>query len=615
MASQVPYTGTEDVSPQLNPLPNVHVDTPVAAFGGAVAGAITHMGEVAQGAGKELFARAYAMQELNDQVQADGISADIMNGQTQRYLEFDKLPAAQRTPQATQQYLDDLKSIRQAGMEKATNPYTQQLVLSNSRRNESGMFWHGAVLARQGMDEATSAAGLNNIDALGNKLAALGVIDTGGATFKQSLNDMKVKAAQIVSESSKLGGFPIGSKENDQRSAELISSQIAKVAIARSHADPVDGQTFAKVMHDNGNLSELDYQRISNQLDSGVDNKATSNVARKTIRDTGPNATSKEIDDQARRNAAKEIPGNPNAADISASKAAGMAENQKRLDRLNNQELLTSVTQAIDGTNSKDGKVPINTDHLATEQPEVYAKYLQLDEASQKGVQKILRQNNEIGGVRPNPVGNAQFDRLHTIYANRDSASTPAELQELAEANFLKPPYDSLTRSQRGSLIGWQGEVNNNIAANPNMTHALHLPQVLDMLRSAQIDMTDTSAGSAYNHFQSKYHDAIVAYGMGQERSIKNDETLVGIAKGLINQHANDWFPRLHGYSNKQPFESLTGYDSGIMKTGKREFLNRNQRSPDMEDDKDKAEVERLGLQETYKGWGKMHKNDAGAQP
>ena len=65
MASQVPYSGTMDVAPQLNPLPQVHVDTPIAAFGGATAGAITHMGEVVQGAGKELFDRAYAMQELN----------------------------------------------------------------------------------------------------------------------------------------------------------------------------------------------------------------------------------------------------------------------------------------------------------------------------------------------------------------------------------------------------------------------------------------------------------------------------------------------------------------------------------------------------------------------
>ena len=71
MASQVPYSAAPEEAPQLDPVPNAHVDTPVAAFGGAVAGAITHMGEVAEGAGKELFARAYAMQELNEQVKAD----------------------------------------------------------------------------------------------------------------------------------------------------------------------------------------------------------------------------------------------------------------------------------------------------------------------------------------------------------------------------------------------------------------------------------------------------------------------------------------------------------------------------------------------------------------
>ena len=75
MPTPVPYSGTLDVAPQTEPLSPVHQDTPAAAFGGAVAGAVTHLGEVAQGVGKELFERANAMQMLNEQVKAKAISA------------------------------------------------------------------------------------------------------------------------------------------------------------------------------------------------------------------------------------------------------------------------------------------------------------------------------------------------------------------------------------------------------------------------------------------------------------------------------------------------------------------------------------------------------------
>jgi len=83
MASQVPYYGTQEITPQVDPLSTVHVDTPVAAFGGAVAGAITHMGEVAQGAGKELFDRAYAMQDLAEHNKADMASTEYSGKATE----------------------------------------------------------------------------------------------------------------------------------------------------------------------------------------------------------------------------------------------------------------------------------------------------------------------------------------------------------------------------------------------------------------------------------------------------------------------------------------------------------------------------------------------------
>ena len=77
-----------------------------------------------------------------------------------------------------------------------------------------------------------------------------------------------------------------------------------------------------------------------------------------------------------------------------------------------------------------------------------------------------------------NPTGDLEYYRLMQIGVNRNSGSTPQELNDLANADLLKAPFDSLTREQRQGLLKVQGEVINNQVQNPNMTHALTLGAV-----------------------------------------------------------------------------------------------------------------------------------------
>lgn len=54
---QVPYEGAPQLVPQFEPTPSINVTTPPEAFGVNIGQATEHLGQVQEGAGKELFNR------------------------------------------------------------------------------------------------------------------------------------------------------------------------------------------------------------------------------------------------------------------------------------------------------------------------------------------------------------------------------------------------------------------------------------------------------------------------------------------------------------------------------------------------------------------------------
>jgi hypothetical protein len=601
MASQVPYSGTQDVAPQQGFLPAAHEDTPIAAFGGATAGAITHMGEVAQGAGKELFDRAYAFQELAEQTKADSASADVFDKQTQRYLQFEQLKGAERTPEAYQQYVQDLGKIRNDGAEGLNSPYAKMQYLRDSRRNQSMMIWHGGMLARQGQDEALKEAGLAKIDSTWNSAATVGVHD--GPELAQTVDAAKRAAADHVHI---ISGFAPGTKENNDLAAPYISHGMAKVVIARSNADPVDGKAFADEMLKAGTLSQEDYDTLKPRLDSAVLNKTSAAIAHGVVSGYGPDdkPTASELEAKARTAAEKADPGNKDLADqavIKAESLKNLTDNHKFLTEKQERETLI---QTIDGTNSKDGKVPVSLDAAMAANPEFKSHYLELSPQSQISVQNIIRRNQEVGGVVHNPTGDLQYYKMMEIATGRNSTSTPEDLREFAEADLLKPPYDSMTREQRSSLLKAQGEVINNQVQNPNMTHALTLGSVQGLLKQAGIDKA--SNPDEYAKFQTAYHDAVVGYGLGAERSVKNDKELTDIATGLINKQSGAWFAGLRGINTAQPYQSIIDTSKSAERVGRTAFRQQYGREPDLGSETDKKLTNDLAMRMIYMKYGQQ---------
>lgn len=271
MATAVPYTGAPTVSPQLNPTPQMHVDSPVAAFGGAVAGAITHAGETAQGAGKELFDRAYAMQQFNEDVKADARASDAADKSVQEYLEL-----AKRHGQQAQEYLPtynrNLDQIREDGA-KDLSPYARAKYLGDTRRFQTGMLWRGGVIAREGLDQAGDEAHKAWMDSTGNGLAQT---DPQDPNFRPMLDDMQKKGEE----------YYINRKGDDPETARRmaardVSSQAMKTAKNLYRTNPVKAQDFVDQGVKAGYLHPEDAAAISGPIENAVNTKAAHSVAAK----------------------------------------------------------------------------------------------------------------------------------------------------------------------------------------------------------------------------------------------------------------------------------------------------------------------------------------------
>lgn len=598
MATPVPYTGRQEVTPQQGFLPQAHEDTPVAAFGGAVAGAITHMGEVAQGAGKELFDRAYAFQELHEQNKADAASADAFDKQTDRYLQFEQLKGAERTPEAFNQYKQDLEKIRSDGVEGLDSPYAKAQYLRDSRRNQSMMLWHGGQLATQGMDEATQAALKGKINAAGD---ALSTVNAKGPELDAGIAGIKGSAASLVHHQT---GYAPGSPQNNDLAAPAVSSQIAKIVIARSDADPVDGKAFGEAMHNKGQLSQEDYDKLKPVLESRVLNKTGGEIARDVLSGYDPTAkqNDKDVEAQARAAAEKKDPGNKGLADQAAIKALTLKDHIDDLKFKSEKQDRDILFQGIDGTNTKDGKVPVSLDQAEAD-PEWKARYDKLTPPSQFAVQEIIRRNQNLGGVVHNTAGDLQYFRLSQIIADRATAS-PADLQSVADADFLSKDYQSLTRDQRQSLLKGQSEIINQVVQNPNMSHAMSLGSVQQMLKDAQIDQA--SNPTEYAKFKTAYHDAVVAYGLGAERSVKNDGELADIATHLINKQTSSWLhPTTWRNNNAQPYSSIIDFSEADKTIGLRAYKRQFGTAADLDDPAQKELVNNFALQLRFNAMGK----------
>lgn len=525
MASPVPYSGVPDVSPQVNPLSNVHEDTPVAAFGGAVAQAVEHAGDTEQGVGKELFARGYAFQELNEQVKADQAASDTMDAQTQRYLDYSKLRGNELVD-GNKQYVQDLESIRQKGTDDLSSPYAKQKYLDDSRKSQSQMIWHGGMLARQGQDEAASIAATGQTSAAINRFSTLSPDDALG--WKTAVNQITQAEEGRVHLK---GGPAPGTPESADAAKPAISAAVSQLILSKVNSDhPEQAKVFAKQALADGTLLPEDNDKLQWKIDNAVDGKLGRRIGSQAGADTS-DKNIKDIVQDARDAAEKADPGNKVLSDNAADAALARHDHEEALVTAAGRQTLQTLRRGIDGTDTN-GKVPISLEE-AMQDPNFRQTYNDSTPDVQGQARELIRKNQTTDGWIANDKGNQDFNNLYATL--KDPRSSATEVDNALNTDILKT---SMTREQRFIIGGLQDATIKNQSSEGNINSALHVPSVSLAIQNAGL----TKGTPEYSEFVTKFTQAVENYTDGSHRTVKDNDQLGKIANSMLMQQAGKHF-------------------------------------------------------------------------
>jgi len=140
---QVPYSGVPSVEPQFQPTPRYSANTPEAAFGGATAQALTHLGSSFGEVGNELFARAQAMQDLANHSEAQEASSKYMEQAGKLHADYSALQGKDAV-NGYNPYVQSLRDARISIRDGLSNPMVQKMYDADSRSFEARSIFNGA---------------------------------------------------------------------------------------------------------------------------------------------------------------------------------------------------------------------------------------------------------------------------------------------------------------------------------------------------------------------------------------------------------------------------------------------------------------------------------------
>src|SRR6266702_4383023 len=129
---QVPYQPVPAVTPS-GVGRNISISTPGAAFGENISQAVQHLGQVTEHAGNEIFSRAMALQEVQNQSDARDAITTMALEMTDAQNKFDAAEGANGGPDALRAHNEGLAAIRDKWQGQLKTPIAQKLYAQESQ--------------------------------------------------------------------------------------------------------------------------------------------------------------------------------------------------------------------------------------------------------------------------------------------------------------------------------------------------------------------------------------------------------------------------------------------------------------------------------------------------
>ena len=170
--AQVPYSPVPDVTSTYAPTPEIHLNTPDAAFGGAVGAALSHLGQVTNEASGEIFQRAQAMQALNNETQAREKMIDFTTQSDKLTADFKTKLNQDAGPAAYDQYQKDVLTLRDQARKGLTNPDSQKMFDAQAGSQTTNALKWGAFHSAEQLKQYASTSNRMAIESNRNQILA-----------------------------------------------------------------------------------------------------------------------------------------------------------------------------------------------------------------------------------------------------------------------------------------------------------------------------------------------------------------------------------------------------------------------------------------------------------
>lgn len=329
---QVPYTPYPTANPSAQGPARVNISTPLDAFGGNIAQAVEGLGKVTEHAGNELFARAVALQQLNNETEAKDADAKYMIAAGELHANYSALQGKDAVD-AYPKYAKDLEEARIKLRGSLSNPAAQKMYDGSSL----------STMGRSIFNGAGHAATANKQYVIGTATSA---IDLDAKTVEDNPQDERLyqeKRARIQENARVLAGakgFPPGSPMEEDLALKATSKLRSQQIIGLSRVAPFEAA--ARLDQFKTELTQDDYLRTDNTVRAQGRAVGSVGIANEIY---DPEKPLKALEDEARERAKKVNPDDPLLAQHAVAAVQGKY-NQDRAAR--RQEEATNL-QTVDG--------------------------------------------------------------------------------------------------------------------------------------------------------------------------------------------------------------------------------------------------------------------------
>lgn len=516
--AQVPYSPVPTIGPSGQGIAAPRVNTPLEAFGGATGAALSNMGRVVDKAGDEIFARALALQELDNRAAADNADTQYMIEAGKLHADFNSLEG-KAAKDAYPDYVKNLQELRQKIGADLPNDMSRRVYDAASRATMGRTIFNGAGHAAAENKKYLSGTSAAKV-AASRDFVMQNPNDEGA--FEQGMRtiETQVRGSQAALE----GWSP---EKTDEEVRKNQSALIAYRVQGMAKTQPWTAKEYFE--KNRGRMTAPDIVAVDKLVESSTRTAGSRIIADDVDKKFGtdPQSLTGSLEDRvamAEREAERRAPDDPLMKDYARQQVIANYNRAKAVKRDVDIDNINTINSALTGLSTPGGKLPTTIAEL-TADPKVAAAWDQLEPTKQRSF---------LAGLAKNARGDVAW--------TTENQQRVLQLKGLAQADPLKfmetdIANENIPWSAKQALVNQQIKLKDKAEGDPRVTHALQTlrPQIdaagLDSLKDR----------TRYLGFVGSLQDAMEQYQQENKKLPNNEEIRLMGSRLLQEQHTHWW--------------------------------------------------------------------------